>query len=966
MLKTSRGGGGGKTLTYLLAGVFAALAVSGAWAGTESNWKDTSVGGSEESPYDISDAANWSNGVGGGHHLNLSVSSLTYITNTASSTVRLADDFRVNSGDFVFLGPIYCYMWVNNTANARVSVLKKGDWRVYDYGLNIGKAAGTTVAFTNETGNVDIAGTRNTACLYIARGEGSTAEVVKESGNWPVARTAFIGSGKNSTARFYNRGGFLTAAQYGVCLGENASGTTGSAYLEISGGAITNTAGHLSIGDGNSGGTAEVRVNGGEYCAQAGSVIVGSRGQGTLTIDSGRVMAPAGGVKFCNAANCVAGRDCFLNLNGGMLETKPITYGSGSANATFTFNGGTLKALQAGTLIASHNNLTVTVDAGGGTIDSGNYAITIAEDLGGTGAMTFSGGNTITLDGAISYTGGTTVKAGTVVVVPDVAARTKLGAITVTGLANSVCEVVRLSGAGSFSAGDLPADTADTTFRVSPDGKSIFAVNGMEGAFWIGGNGDLGTASNWSNGAVPNGSPATISWMSPITLTNSGTFAPSSITFDGSASVTIDGDDITSVVAVTNLSSVSHTINAKVYFTGDIQVKQAAMAGAGDLTKAHVTFAGGAYAASGCSLENGNFDTIYSRCIFGKYYLASTAENPWTVYITTGNRNALAPDSLLYIPYAGDMRELYIASGAKVDIGNVTMLAAGSFSLQNYGEMVVTNVTMTGTGNRHMSYRQGTGTPGMFKFNSVTNEMSSNWFYFADSNRAGKHVFYIGEGGLNYAHGKAIYCLGRDNDGNHETVRPWYSDFTIADRGNSGGALAIRQKVEFCTDDENDVGCKITIDAITMADYTPAIIVSGKGTLQVNNGNVNIQQPPITVKDSATLAFGANGSLGTGDITLGAGTTLALTATSSRSETLIANTLNLPTGEEGAARIRIDGKRLRSGDNVIAAVGTAATSANVALDANSSALAGRKATLRVDGGNLILNIEPNGTLIIIR
>ena len=54
-----------------------------------------------------------------------------------------------------------------------------------------------------------------------------------------------------------------------------------------------------------------------------------------------------------------------------------------------------------------------------------------------------------------------------------------------------------------------------------------------------------------------------------------------------------------------------------------------------------------------------------------------------------------------------------------------------------------------------------------------------------------KHVFYIGEGGLNYSHNNAVYSLGRDNEGNYETIRPWNSDFTIADRDNSGGAFII-------------------------------------------------------------------------------------------------------------------------------------------------------------------------------
>ena len=77
----------------------------------------------------------------------------------------------------------------------------------------------------------------------------------------------------------------------------------------------------------------------------------------------------------------------------------------------------------------------------------------------------------------------------------------------------------------------------------------------------------------------------------------------------------------------------------------------------------------------------------------------------------------------------------------------------------------------------------------------------------------------------------------------------------------------------------------------------------------------------------------------------------------------IANTLHLPPA--GTAKIRIDGARLRSGDHAIAPVASGETG-SVAPDLSATALDGRRATLRVERGNLILNIEPNGTRIIIR
>ena len=78
---------------------------------------------------------------------------------------------------------------------------------------------------------------------------------------------------------------------------------------------------------------------------------------------------------------------------------------------------------------------------------------------------------------------------------------------------------------------------------------------------------------------------------------------------------------------------------------------------------------------------------------------------------------------------------------------------------------------------------------------------------------------------------------------------------------------------------------------------------------------------------------------------------------------LLANKLNLPT--EGAATIRIDGKRLGSGDYEITTIGSGAIG-NVALDLDSAALDGRKASLRVEDGKLFLNIKPDGFKVIVR
>ena len=134
--------------------------------------------------------------------------------------------------------------------------------------------------------------------------------------------------------------------------------------------------------------------------------------------------------------------------------------------------------------------------------------------------------------------------------------------------------------------------------------------------------------------------------------------------------------------------------------------------------------------------------------------------------------------------------------------------------------------------------------------------------------------------------------------------------------------------------------------------------VTGCGTLVFNS--VSTFTGGLSVGGTATVKVNEGCTPGSGVITLGAGTKLALTATSK--EFSLANSLKLPTS--GTATIRIDGTRLRSGDDQ--EIATVASGTGVALDPNSTALTGRKATLRVEEGKLILNIVSNGTVIIVR
>ena len=654
-----------------------------------------------------------------------------------------------------------------------------------------------------------------------------------------------------------------------LITGPSSELTDTVAVLDICGGVVSNVTRNVSLGDhGELGATSVVRVRNGGLFATGNDIVVGARAAATLTVDDGCVIVP-NDVLFCQYADCKVNENCFVNLNaGGLLTARSITYDKGLAAATFTFNGGTLKANQDYTLIANKPKMSVITDTCG-TIDAGGHAVMIAKTISGEGGMAYQGGGKVTYSVQPAYTGVTTVEVGTTLVVPAAIAGDNL-AFTVPGeIADGVYTVVSISGDSQFADDVLSGKAAG--FVLSGDKKKICYVKNMDTTkpIYIGTDGNLSAAGNWFDGTVPTGGngDAQIFCASASTLTVGDTFAPAKVIIpDGSALVTI---------------------------------------GSGTLCVGEVV-----------------------------------------------NRQLLV-----------------VGSGATVVIGDQLTLAKGeSLCDQNNGTLVVSNLLLKAeSGDRFVTEHQAASSSGIFKFDAVTNSMTDNWFYLADKSSAATYEFYIGAGGLNFkdASGSASYCLGHNRTGISTTIRPWYSDFTIADKGAGDYSLVLLKDVTFCTHDENGVGRTITIDAKTRARYSPKITVSGSGTLRVNNGNVNLEQPTVTVTGTATLAFGAGASLGTGAITLGAETKLVLTATS-REFSPIANTLNLPTGENEVATIRIDGTHLKSGDHEIATVGNAATTDNVTLDMTSAALAGRRASLKVDEGKLLLNIKSAGTIFIVR
>jgi hypothetical protein len=307
-------------------------------------------------------------------------------------------------------------------------------------------------------------------------------------------------------------------------------------------------------------------------------------------------------------------------------------------NYNVVLDGGTLAAGADGTLVETNGACSVSVGANGGTLDNGGFAVTVAADIAGTGALSFIGVGTTRLSAGVSMLCPAIVESGVTLSVPGTDTAT-FGLLTLAGgstldLAAYVGGVtpfaatalnlpasgtvgLTLAG-GAFEAG-LYAICANDSLGSGDGSKFAPSAGGLECAWsvdggtllltagtvdpgaWTGlaGDGNLSNSRNWYGGEVPTaGVGATIKCGAPVTLTVGATFAPSSIVFPkGCAALVIEGDAITGISAITNLSDATQTFNAPVRFADKIHVVQNAMS-YDSKDKSSVRFAGGVYGSA--------------------------------------------------------------------------------------------------------------------------------------------------------------------------------------------------------------------------------------------------------------------------------------------------------------------------------------------------------------------------------
>jgi autotransporter-associated beta strand protein len=286
-----------------------------------------------------------------------------------------------------------------------------------------------------------------------------------------ITGTGFLEKEGAGTLTFAAANSFSSLSVSGGVLVVSANNQLGAGTSAVSlrNNATLRTASSFSVGRflGLSVGGGTVDVTDAAATLTWGSEVYGS---GTLT-KAGAGKLSLIGINSFTGATAITGGTLAIAGNAGL----------GNANNGVTFGGGTLQFLNSFDLAGTR---AITLNAGGGTIDTNGFNTTISQVIGGDGGLTKAGAGTLTLTGVNTYLGATGVSAGTLVgstdnlrgdIVNDgtvtfdqgFTSETYAGAMSGSGsLVKSGLGVLVLTGTNSYAGGTT---LNDGTLRVSAD-----------------------------------------------------------------------------------------------------------------------------------------------------------------------------------------------------------------------------------------------------------------------------------------------------------------------------------------------------------------------------------------------------------------------------------------------------------------------------------------------------------------
>lgn len=523
--------------------------------------------------------------------------------------------------------------------------------------------------------------------------------------------------------------------------------------------------------------------------------------------------------------------------------------------------------------------------------------------------------------------------------------------------------LLTILGEGTFDANaiqniTLPDDPAfaGAVLSLSADAKSVVLILSSD-PVWIGGmSGDLGVASNWSNGAVPQaGTNAIITAAAAAFLTNSAAFTAKSITFSaGCPKVTIEGAPLEGIEAINNLSSANH------------EFKTAVVADALSIsnTTTYCVFTGGLTANSV------SFDVADNTkaAIYGDWRI----KGDW--HPVKGNRlydgATVTVDGTLVDP-----DNLSISAGCTVTAA--ALYTSGSHKHIGYineGRLVVTGQLKIEASEDCFLVRDGQGGKATVEFGSYYANTPGKWARINAKN------VIVGAGGM--------YCATQVHFVESPVLHSRTGGFSIdaangiCYSGNSAGVTI--DTTQYGTE---NTPAMVTVNAVYKKQSNTnsgAMTVTGCGTVLFNSVStfsngltvtntatvaVNPGMCPgngtVTVRGGATLQVAQSGMVAlNGGLTLDDGAALGFNFTEKRT-TPVLDVTDKTVTVNGTVSVKIsaaDGIRPKGGNHTL-------TSGGKFADANVSLADGAPTWVKgvsVVDGEIVLNVKSTGMVIIVK